>query len=228
MDVFVIPRGDSRYALYCEAVPGGEQVAETSSSGLVGRLTHGFAVMLRAAEAQDEGNGEVLLDVPGWLGRVKQRFLHWVAERVVEQRLLWRLRRELVVTVVHPEDMPFDQVRLLLDRDLKHDRDRHRNGLVVFSIAFALSGLVAVIPGPNLIAYYFAFRLVGHWLSWRGATQGLHNVQWNGRACSELLALREAVGLAPAAREARVRHVAHQLQLPHLPRFFARLVAGSA
>ena len=220
MDVFVIPSGANRYALYCEAGDG-DEVADAVPTGIVGRLKHAFAVMLRAAEAQEKSPGVPV--EPGRWGRLQQRLLRWVTERVVEQRLLWRLRRESDVTAVHPGDMPFDQVRVVIDRELRCDQDRHRRGLLLYTGAFVLSGLVAVVPGPNVIAYYFAFRLAGHWLSLRGALHGLRRVRWSGRGSPQLLALRDAVGLAPADREARVRDVACQLHLPHLPKFFARV-----
>lgn len=220
MDVFVIPRGANRYALYCEA-GGGEEVADTAPRGIVGRLKHAFVAMLRAVERHEVG--EAVPEEPGWWGRTRQWLLRWVTERVAEQRLLWRLRRESHVTAVHPEDMLFVQVRAVIDRELRRDRERHRKGLIIFTVALILSGLVAVVPGPNLIAYYFAFCVVGHWLSLRGAVHGQRHVQWSGQACPELLALREAVGLSPADREARVRDVAYRLRLPRLPKFFARV-----
>jgi len=225
MEVFIIPLGGTRYALYSEAAPSVEEVADAPATGLLGRLRYGFGVMLRAAEAQDEGEAQA---DPGWWGRQKQRLRRWVAQRVAEQRLLWRLRREAIVTVAHPEDLGFDQVRALVDRELRRDCDRHRTGLMIFGVAFVLSGLVAVVPGPNMLAYYFAFRAVGHYLSMRGALHGLRGVEWRGRTCPELRGLREATGLGPDDREARVRDVAYQLHLPHLPRFFTRAVTRPA
>lgn len=227
MEVFVIPLGGSRYALYCETAPGADELDDAPATGVLGRLRHGFGVMLREAEAQEQGQTQVPIE-GGWWGRQKQRLLRWVTVMVAEQRLLWRLRREAGVTLAHPEDMRFEQVRTIVDAELRRDRDRHRTGLVIFTVAFVLSGLVAVVPGPNLVAYFFAFRAVGHYLSLRGALHGLRGVEWHGRACPALLGLREATGLGPADREARVRDVAYQLHLPHLPRFFSRAVARPA
>jgi hypothetical protein len=225
MEVFVIPLGGSRYTLYAEIAPGADEVSEVPATGLLGRLRHGFGEMLREAERQDEGAAP---PDAGWWERQRHRLPRWVAVRVAEQRLLWRLRREARVTVAHPEDLDFTQVRTLVDRELRRDRDQHRKRLVIFGVAFVLSGLVAVVPGPNMLAYYFAFRAVGHYLSLRGALHGLRAVDWHGRTCPELRGLREATGLGAADCEARVRDVASQLQLPHLPRFFTRAVARPA
>ncbi len=97
----------------------------------------------------------------------------WVAERIAEQRLLWNLRKQTTAVAVHPQDMTFEQVMVLIRRMLQRDYERHRLWLVVDTIGLIVSGLLALVPGPNLLAYYFAFRVVGHWLSMRGATQGL-------------------------------------------------------
>ena len=61
---------------------------------------------------------------------------------------------------------------------LQRDGDRHRNWLVIDSVLLVLSALLILVPGPNVIGYYFAFRVVGHYLSWRGARQGLDVVAW--------------------------------------------------
>jgi hypothetical protein len=78
------------------------------------------------------------------------------------------------------------------------------------------------VPGPNIIAYYFGFRLVGHYLSRRGALHGLKEVQWRTCASLELSRLRRVLKLAPHEREREVHAVASALHLPHLAKFFER------
>jgi hypothetical protein len=85
-----------------------------------------------------------------------------------------------------------------------------------------------LVPGPNVVAYYFAFRVVGHWLSMRGATQGLHCVQWTGRPCPPLTELRDVALLEAHARDERVHDVARRLRLPHLSAFFERVAVRHA
>jgi hypothetical protein len=91
-----------------------------------------------------------------------------------------------------------------------------------------ISGVLAIVPGPNLIAYYFAFRMVGHYLSMRGARQALHRVQWETRASGPLAELRQAIDLEPAAREARVSDIAARLHLERLATFFRQTAVPSA
>ena len=85
-------------------------------------------------------------------------------------------------------------------------------------MGFIASGLLIARARANLLAYYFAFRLVGHYLSLRGARQGLERRRVDERD------ERAAVGAAPRdrrstpeERERRVHDVAPtRCNLEHL------------
>jgi hypothetical protein len=224
MEVYVIPIGRDRYELYCEVTPDPEALAEPgATAGLFGRLRDRFAAMLRAAEEKQLRRADPIAEPQSGLGRFQDRILGWVVQRIAEQRLLWNLRRQAAVTAVHPQDMTFDRVHTLVRRTLQRDYERHRLWLVVDTLGLVVSGPLTVVPGPNVLAYYFAFRVVGHWLSMRGASQGLERVVWSGRPCEVLSELRELSTLEAAAREARLRDIAARLSLPHLSTFFDRV-----
>src|SRR5690606_1602918 len=91
MDVFVVPVGPDRYELYCE-VAGDPDVAhaEPLPGGLLSRLRRRFAAMLAAAEERQHRHPVDRPDeAQGWPGRLQERTLAWVVERIAEQRLLW-------------------------------------------------------------------------------------------------------------------------------------------
>jgi hypothetical protein len=185
--------------------------------------------MLKAAEERQHRHAVAREDEPlSWAGRLQERALAWVAERIAEQRLLWNLRKQTTAEAVHPQDMTFDQVMVLIRRILQRDYERHRLWLVVDTIGLIVSGLLMIVPGPNLLAYYFAFRVVGHWLSMRGATQGLEHVKWTGRPCPPLTELRDVPHLEPGMRDARIHDVAARLRLQHLSTFFERVTLRHA
>jgi hypothetical protein len=227
MDVYVIPVGGHRYELYCEPSVDGESVADAvPSTGMLGRLRHRFTVMLRAAEERQHRPDH---DADrGTTRRLQDRVLGWIAARIAEQRLLWNLRRCTAAVAVHPQDMTFDEVMKVVRRTLQRDYERHRVWFVVDLLGLVLSGPIALIPGPNVLAYYFAFRVIGHWLSMRGALQGLHRASWSGRPCPPLTELREVFALESPARAARVHDIAARLRLPHLSTFFERIAVRHA
>jgi hypothetical protein len=224
MDVFVIPIGLERYELYCES-PVEAPSLEPDSTGIIGRLRHRFAVMLH--EAEEGRHGGAPSTAVTRRARVQERIMAWVAERIAEQRLLWNLRREVEVAATHPQDMTFDQVMTFVRGTLQRDYGRHRIWLGIDGLLLIASAALIPIPGPNIVGYYFAFRVVGHWLCVRGALQGLRRVNWTGQPSAPLSDLREAVLLEGEARDRRVHEVAERLALPHLSTFFTRVALRS-
>jgi hypothetical protein len=225
MDVYVVPVGRDRYELYYESsAPAAAAEPDDGSVGWFGRLRTRFSSMIREAEAR-EAAGTVEDESIGWADRLQARLLGWVAERIAEQRLLWNMRRETAARLVHPGDLTFDQALTLLKRILRRDHDRHRIWLVVNGLLLLLSAVLAIVPGPNIVAYYFAFRFVGHWLSMRGAAQGLHHLAWSGEANARLNDLRGAVALRAGARDAALASIAADLGLPNLAAFVDRVAA---
>jgi hypothetical protein len=226
MDVFVIPVGPDRYELYCEAAVEAPPVT-TGSTGIIGRIRYQFAVMLHQAEERRR-SGPSASRASSRLGRLQEWVMAWVAERIAEQRLLWNLRRENTVVAFHPQDLTFDQTQTLVRRTLQRDWERHRIWLAVDSVLLLGSIALVVIPGPNIIGYYFAFRVMGHWLSIRGALHGLREVVWTGQPCEPLTKLREAASLKGEDRNRHVHEIAAQLRLQHLSTFFERVAVRHA
>lgn len=220
----MVPTGRARYELYCEApAPVGAVDSETGNTWF-SRLRQRFAVMVHEAETR-EGESPAAPVEGTWWDKRQTRLLAWVAERVAEQRLLWNLRREEAVRLIHPDDITFDQALTELRRMMKADHDRHAIWLAVHGVLLIASGVLALVPGPNLVAYYFAFRVVGHWLSMRGAAQGLHRVTWTGHAEPALTSLRAVLELSGRAREDQIAEIAERLSLPYLARFVERISA---
>jgi hypothetical protein len=151
--------------------------------------------------------------------------MRWVAESIAEQRLLWHLRRQASATFFYPNDLDEARAVAIRTKRILADFDKHRFWLAIDSLGFIASGLLMLVPGPNILAYYFAFRLVGHYLSLRGARQGLRFVEWRNVPSAPLAALRHAVHLEPDQREQRVNDVATELRLEHLAKFFERTAA---
>jgi hypothetical protein len=162
-------------------------------------------------------------DAPvGVLGRMKARTLRWAAEWIAEQRLLWQLRGKDAVCLVYPDDMQEAPARELLKRSLQRDWERHRFWLAIDSIGLVVSGALILVPGPNVLGYYFLVRTVGHYLSLRGARQGLSRVTWSAQPNPDLALLRAIVDEPADDRADRLREIADRLKLERFARFFQR------
>jgi hypothetical protein len=221
MDVYLVPVGVERYELYCEVPDDPDAPEEEQPTGFFRRLKARFTAML--AEAERERH-QARHERPrgGWASRVKAKSMRWVAESIAEQRLLWHLRRQAHACLFYPDDLDESGAIASLRRQLGRDFEKHRFWLIVDSLGFVASGLLFLIPGPNVIAYYFAFRIVGHYLSLRGARQGLDSVIWTHEQSAPLAELRRAIGLEADERTRRVHDIADALNLEHLATFFER------
>jgi hypothetical protein len=225
MDVYLVPIGRERYELYCEVPDEPEPPEIDEGAGFVTRMKRRFSAML--AEAERERRGSIDPPARGAFARLKARTLRYVAESIAEQRLLWHLRRQNDACLFFPDDLEESPARTLLRRQLGRDFERHRFWLIVDSIGFVASGALFFLPGPNIVAYYFAFRMVGHYLSIRGARQGLDVVQWTSERSGPLSELRQAVDLKGDERDRRVHDIAEALKLEHLVKFFKRTAMSS-
>ena len=231
MDVFLIPIGSDRYELYCEVPDEDPTAGADAPGGFFKRLMHRFREALAEAERERRrGHLPAASDgaSPSLYQRAKRATLRRIAETIAEQRLLWHLRRQQAAIAWYPADLSQDAALRVLRVSLGADYDRHRRWLVVDGILFVLSGALVLVPGPNVIAYYLAFRLVGHYLSMRGARQGLDGIRWDLRASDALAELRPLITLEPQMREARVVAIAERLRLERLATFFERLAVPSA
>jgi hypothetical protein len=224
MDVFFIPVGPDRYELYCDEAGDPEDlVADVQPTGLFASMYQKFKAALARAEQERLGGPSAAHEGPrSWMERLMDRFLCWIAEKIAEQRLLWRLRTQTQVEFFYPDDMEELRCVELARAELQREADRHLKWIIIDGVIFVASGALALVPGPNILAYYFGFRLVGHYLSRRGAKQGLTSVQWVSCPSPALSRLRRAIELHEPERDQEVDRVAAELQLPHLAKFFER------
>jgi len=221
MDVYLVPIGRDRYECYYEAAEEEEADEAVASKGFFGRMRARFDAQLKEAE---EARHQKAIDEPKtFLGRMHKRSLRWIAERMAEQRLLWHLRTAKTATLHASGDLPTQDADAIMRASLRRDADRHRNRLIPHSLALIVAALVAFVPGPNVLGYLFTFTVVGHFLAWRGAVNGLRKVAWTIAPNPALTDLRRAFSLDADARHRQIRDVAHRLHMPRMARFVERM-----
>lgn len=226
MDVYLVPIASDRFEAYYEAADDDEAVEPADGLGFFGRLRVRFQSQLNEAEqARHQATPE---EPVTFLGRMQTRSLKWIAERIAEQRLLWKLRTAEVATLHVASDMDPAAAEGLMRAAMKRDADRHLRLLALHSVGLVLAAPVAFVPGPNVLGYLFTFTVVGHFLSWRGARRGVSQVRWTVAASTPLTDLRRAFALAPADRHRVILDVTHRLHLPRLARFVERMTAATA
>jgi hypothetical protein len=222
MDVFLVPVGADRHELYCEHgdvdLPPGDPAASPRS--LRQRVMDAFRRALHEGEEERRRRaGDPHAPAPLPRGRIRRWITTRLAEAVAEQRLLWHLRTEPQVHLFFPDDLPEARAHELARASLQSDLEKHRLWGIIDAALAILCAPVALLPGPNLPAYYFLFRAVGHFLAMRGAQHGLKRVAWDARPSAPLTKVRAAFGLDVDVRTTRVAEVGASLGLDHLSAF---------
>ena len=221
MDVYLVPVARDRFECYYEAAEQDDIEEPVEGQGFFARMRAKFNEQLKDAE---RARLERTIEQPkSFLGRMQKTTMRWIAERIADQRLLWQLRKQDAATLHVPADLDATEAGTILRASMKRDADFHRNRLILHSLALILSVPVALVPGPNILGYLFTFTVVGHFLSWRGAVKGLHQIAWTIEPNQALTELRKAFALDAASRHRAIQDASHRLHLPKMALFVERM-----
>jgi len=147
-----------------------------------------------------------------------------IAETIAEQRVLWHLRHQTVVQLRHPSDLDAEHALQEVKSEFARDVAKHRRWTIIDGLLMATTGpLFFFVPGPNVISWFFTFRAVAHFLSWRGALKGLRVIEWRPESCPPLADVRQAIILPPEDRRHRLEQISDALGLKHLTGFVERV-----
>jgi hypothetical protein len=218
--VYLVPIGSGRFELYSEppadAAPGG---AASEGDGfwrrLASRVHERWRQAAHVASGTDESAGRVV--------RARDWMVRRIAESIAEQRTLWSLHGVVSASFVYPSELSDASAAAVRARMLAHARRHHGWWLMLNVGGVAVTAILALLPGPNLLAYYFALRAVGHYLSWRGAREALGRTSWRARPEPALTEIGRLAHLPRAERAERVAGVAARLHLPRLAALFDRV-----
>ena len=223
MQVFLVPVGVASYRLYVEIHDdeAEKEAAKDPPKGRLGRLTHRLRAMMAEAEAERlrRERGETQQGSGLWRAIMRK-----VAETIAEQRLLWHLRHQTVVQLCHPPDLEAGRAVQEVKSDFAREVSKHRRWMIIDGLLVAITGpLFFFVPGPNIVSWYFTFRAVGHFLSWRGARKGLTLIEWRAESCQPLADVRHAISLPAADRRQRLEQISDALGLKHFTGFVERV-----
>ncbi len=224
MQVYLVPVGPTSHHLYVETADDDDEGAPPSNEapqGWVARQMARFRAMLAEAEAErrrtERGEAAQSSGIWKWI-------LRKIAETIAEQRLLWLLRKETVVDLRYPPDLGADAALKEVREEFARDSAKHLRWLIIDSILVAITGpLFFFVPGPNVVSWYFTFRAVAHFLSWRGARKGRNEIEWRPETCPPLADVRMAIQLPATDRRTRLEAISAALGLKHLTGFVERV-----
>ncbi len=217
MEVLLVALAGGRFELYSEP-PDELPEAPGHEAGRVRRWMHRAQLQWRDwVDIARRGEGQ------GRLARWRDATICHLAESMAEQRTLWALRKATAATLRYPSTLSNEMARQGLDKVLGESRKHHGIWLAVDTLLFIASGILFFVPGPNLVAYYLAFRAISHGQSYLGASRGMARVQWTLLADDMLAELAALASVPHAARAPRVSAIAERLSLHRFAVYFERV-----
>ena len=218
MKVYFVPLAAGRFEPYFEHDDAGDAAAaDPGQQGFFARMSARFSALVRDAERLRH---EQLHEPPKTtLGRLQRRLMCWIAERVAEQRLLWRLRSETDAVLHVPVELEAEEGLRLFRHGLQKDADHHLRRLALHTLGLVASAPLVFVPGPNVLGYLF---------------NALHEDAASARAAlaasvGSLVVTAVLVwqfGLVGACWSMVLRYVVHLVtQVPLTVRVFRRLLA---
>ncbi|HEX8201963.1 MAG TPA: hypothetical protein VF590_15920 [Isosphaeraceae bacterium] len=209
MKVYLLTMDSGRRLFYAEGVDAPEADGDATSprTGLRGWLDRMSRRWHEAGQGPQEG-----------VGRRLRLAWHWLHRRLApDEALLKHLGRAPRIDLYHPGTLAEPEAARLWRQYLARRRLRHAIWLVVCLLLSLLSVLLMVIPGPNVLGYWFVYRAVCHLRVVIGVRRGLGN--------QVPTLLHPTTALDPAAELTEIQwlaRVARHYRLRGLGEFLAR------
>jgi hypothetical protein len=175
--IYLLQIDQERYFFYADVSESSDDASEgndTSSppgSGLRGWLHDCYSRFKSAWQHADSG---AML----WMRRAWD-WLHSLTRP--DEAMLARLRSARRIDLHHPAARTGDEVRAAWRRYLNYQWRRHLFWMSINGAIAPIAFLLFVLPGPNLIGYWFAYRAIHHLL----VVWGIRRV-WLDRLATEL------------------------------------------
>jgi hypothetical protein len=152
------------------------------------------------------------------VGLHMKRAWEWLQRRASpDEALLRSLRNVEKIHLYYPSKLDAAEARAIWTNYLKGRRWHHSVWLVLNALVTPLTVLLAPIPGPNIIGYWFLYRAVCHLLAVLGVRralgEGIETEFTSSGVLDELLL---------AGNEERLSSVAERLDLKSLEAFMKR------
>lgn len=215
----LVPIGRGRFDLYSEE-PEPQDDALAHDAGRVRRWLHAAGEQWHSYVDQAR-----MGESAGWWASWRNAVISRLADSLDEQRTMRGLRTAASAQLLYPSTCDEAGARAELMRLLSAASRSHGRRLVIYLSLFVVAGILAFLPGPNVVAYYFGFQGFGHLQAWRGARHAASEVQWSLLPSPDLAELSRLAAQPHAQRADAVSAVAERLGLEHLAAFFERAAA---
>ncbi|MBD0325124.1 MAG: hypothetical protein ICV68_01755 [Pyrinomonadaceae bacterium] len=213
MKVYLLPLDEDDECLFYSEGPEATDEGELSAPERGG--VRGWA------ERKYRSLQAVLNESESGVGLRMRRAWEWLQRRTApDEPLLRSLRGAKAIELVHPSSLNEDEARERWDCYLSSRSRRHTFWLVANVVVSPVTVLLAPVPGPNVIGYWFVYRAVCHLL----ARLGIRNARSEAMT-TELVASSVMDGTFTASDDERIARVEASFGLKGLAAYLQRVNA---
>jgi len=210
--IYLLSLADGRWVFYSEGL---ETVAE-SESAVARRGLRGWA------ERKYKSLQVILNESEKGVGLRMRRTWEWLQKRTApDEPALRALRSVRAIELYYPPTLTEEETRSLWTDYLKSRQGRHTFWFGVNAFISPLTVLLAPLPGPNLIGYWFVYRAVCHWLARLGARQSRSE-----QATTAFLSTAALASSFGVTDDERIAGLASEFGLSGLDAYLKRMRAG--
>ena len=211
MKIYLLSLDGGRCVFYSE---GPEAVAEAETvvprRGLSGWFERKYKSLQLTLNESEKG-----------VGLRMRRAWEWLQKRISpDEPVLRSLRGVGCIELYHPLTLTEEEAQTLWKEYLKSQQGRHTFWSVVNALVSPLTLLLAPLPGPNLIGYWFIYRAVCHWLARLGARNA-----GSDQVTTTFLSSGELEGPFGVEDDERIASLSSRLGLYGLDSFIKRMAA---
>jgi hypothetical protein len=212
--IYLLNLDSGRCVFYSE---GAEAVAEVEASaprtGVRGWAERKYKSLQAILTESEQG-----------VGLRVRRIWEWLQKRIPpDEPVLRSLRGVSAIELHHPLTLTTEETRSLWKNYLKNRQGRHTFWFIANALVSPLTLLLAPLPGPNIIGYWFVYRAVCHLLARLGARNARSE-----QVETEFISTDALDGSFGAADDERIASLSSSFGLNGLDAFIKRIAAKKA
>jgi hypothetical protein len=156
-----------------------------------------------------------------FLNLIKSGYKTATAKRNRSEKLLKEMTTLSHITVYYAANLTLDKAREIYNGIIQIQIKKHQRWFIVDGALLPISAIFSIVPGPNLLLAYLAWRTLVHYKTKKGGERAVSDLEINFVKDSELEKLFEIVNKRFVLnRSARIRKIGMDLELEKLEKLY--------
>ena len=168
-------------------------------------------------ETPKQNGPEKSQDQNKFLNLIKSGYKTANAKRNRSEKLLKEMTTLSHITVYYPANLSLDKVREIYNGIIQVQIKKHKRWFIVDGALLPISAIFSIVPGPNLLLAYLAWRTLAHYKTKKGGERAVSDLEIGFVKNSELEKLFKIVNKRFVFnRSAKIKDIGNRLGIINL------------